>query len=166
MRKSFFTLGLFLLASCGGDSVSLNVNDVVGIAPGNKEGSGLSGDYSAQLTTTSDGCKNIPFLNVPPKGTVEVVEVSVEHAEGSIAFKNVSQPLFGGVNFDNQFHVGGAGTLSRGTQQNNILELVNLEGTFKTANEFEGKGFKRFTGVLDTLDVDCIVSFQLSGIRK
>ena len=167
LRFSFLLIPIaFFMFACGEDATSLTASNVLGLPSGDKEGTGLAGLFTVRLEQTSNGCKDVPTLGVVPKGTVQSVEVEVKHEAGDISFLNIHVPLHGGVNFDNTFLVGGAETISRGGQTENILRTVRMEGDFQKPEEFSAKGRQRFTGSFQGSDIDCTVSFKADGLRQ
>ena len=164
--KRALALGVALVAfACGDSSTGINVTQVLGIPPGDKEGTALSGDFAVSIEYTSNGCKDFPALEVPQKGIKESVTVTVEQDAGAIVFRDVLQPLFGGIYFDNHFEVGGTEAVDRDGSKN-VLRAILLEGDFQNPDEFTGKARARMVGRIDAKDVDCSFTFTVSGIRS
>lgn len=155
---------LVFLMACGGDNNAVSITEVLGIPAGDKEGIAFSGVFSTRIQYTNDGCARFPALEVPPKGITNVVNVTIEHNQGSVAFRDVLQPLFGGVYFDNRFEIGGTSSIDRMGNQN-ILRVLRLKGDFTDPNTFEATGLGRMVGRVEAQDVDCTFGFKVSGIR-
>ena len=117
-----------------------------------------------QNEITNDGCKSFPVLEVPAKGTTEVVDLQIEQNEGDISLLDLIAPLRGGIYFDNSFEVGGTVTLDRGGIENVLLAIL-LKGEFEDPNSMSGEGYQRFVGRVSTTEIDCTVTFKVSGIR-
>lgn len=165
MKKIYVALLFSLLSVSCSESGSLSLTQVLGIPPGDKEGSALSGTFSTRIAYTNSGCQDFPSLDVPLKGTTSVVNVEVVQDAGAISFKDIDQPLFGGAYFDNRFEVGGTATLDRQGDQN-ILRAIMISGRFVDPNTFEGNGQARMVGRIEAKDVDCSYNFTVSGIRS
>ncbi len=153
-----------LLGACGEDS-KVGISNVLGIQSGNKEGTALSGSYTTIFEIKSDGCSSASALQVPVKGTQNVLNVEVEQNGGSIKFTEIESTLRGGINFENRFEAGAADIVDRGGE-GNILRTIVLKGSFEDANSYEGKGEERLQGRIGSEEVDCTFSFEVSGIRK
>lgn len=168
----YFSLAMMMLTSsfltqCSETTaIDLRANNVLGISSGDKEGSGLTGEYATLIKYLDNGCDSFSQLRVPKKGETATINIDVVQDGGVISFSPLLANLRGGVNFDNRFNTGGSVSLSRGDYEDNILSLVIYEGEFKDANEFEGLGTQRFSGRIGEIEVDCSINFIAEGIRK
>lgn len=163
--KKVFCAALLALCACSDSGTGISVTEVLGIPPGDKEGTALSGDFAVTLEYTSNGCEDFPALEVPRKGIIESLTVAVEQDGGAIVFRDILQPIFGGIDFDNTFTAGGTESIDRDGEKN-ILRAVLAEGEFKNPNEFSAKARARMIGRIKAKDVDCSFTFTLSGIRS
>jgi hypothetical protein len=157
----FITFGFNACGSGG----SLTVYDVVGIAAGDKDGTGLTAEYSTTYEITSDGCKDFPALEIDPEGAKKTIDVIVVQDLGAISFDGIEGILRGGIEFSGDFEVGAAIILSR-SGDDNIEQLIRVKGKFGDPNTYDGEGEARYQGRVQGAIVDCSITFKISGIRK
>lgn len=165
-RYTVFSLSL-ILGACG-TSGSIDFENVAGLPAGDAVGGGLSGEFSALYTRTSNGCKDLATeLELSAEDDPQPLDLEVKQEEGVLSFKKLGVSLKGGIQFNNDFEVGGVELLNIGTgNENNILRMIHLTGTFDTANLISAKGSERYQGILGNDNVDCSFSVELTAVRN
>jgi len=144
----------------------MDFSDVSGIPTQTGSGTGLSGQFDTRFEVTSDGCASDSILKAPKDGDVEPLNVKVTQTDGALEMEEIEADLRGGVTIKNEFDVGGATIIDRGGQKGNILRTVRITGAFTDKDSFEGSGYEKLQGRVETESFDCTFSFDVSGIRK
>jgi hypothetical protein len=164
MRRILLASLVLLTAACS--SSSIEFNDVVSIPAGDKEGTALSGSFAVIYEVKGDGCSDVSALGIPVSGSRTPLDIEVTQTEGALTFGMIDETtLRGGVDFENNFELGGGSVLSRGGDEN-ILRLIRLTGSFQNGDNFTGEGEERLTGKIIEEEVDCTFSFEVTGVRK